>query len=136
MMVCLVWFGLTVTLTVGMLMEESVCTSRNLRLFPASWLGRFLRGEVGGWGTFRVGLVVATTLWWCGAAGVLVSDVVRAGIVIVTGCALVIALFNVGRRAELSALHCLCLAGVLSTILVLLFIIGGGALLAFASRGW
>ncbi len=136
MMACLVWCVLTVTLTGIMLMRESVFITCRLQLLSASWLGRFLRGEVRDRGEMRIGIAVAAILWWCGAAGVLVSDVARAGIVIVTGCALVVALLNVGIRAALPALHCLCLAGILSTILVLLYIIGGRTLLMFASGVW
>ncbi|MEL5428872.1 hypothetical protein [Serratia nevei] len=136
MMAYLVWLGLTVTLTGVMLVGGPEDIRRRTAGWRAGSLGRFLRGEGGLWGSCRVGLALAAGVWWCGAAGILVSDAVRAGIVLVAGCGLVIALLNAGRRAGLPTLHCVCLAGVLSAALVLLLIIGGRVLPAFAAAGW
>ncbi len=128
----------------------------------AGGLSRFLRGYLGIGGTLRVCILLAAGLWWATAAGLVNADALRnglvlaqvpvggggtavprggwdawvgSGIVLVVNCVLGIAMLNAGRRAALPALACLCLAGALSALLLLLVQTGGRTLLMFATGG-
>lgn len=79
------------------------------RMSPVIW--RFLRGDMALRGTVRIGLGLGGAGWWCGAMGLLVSDLTRSLLVIAMGGMVLVALYNAGRRAALSVWGVMALAG-------------------------
>lgn len=67
------------------------------------WVWHFLRGGHGVCGTLRIGGVLAAIVWWCRTAGFSVSPQSQNALVLLMSLAALVALFNAGRRAELSS---------------------------------
>ncbi|HCR2979755.1 TPA: hypothetical protein ON189_004956 [Serratia marcescens] len=105
------WLSLSAMLWGGMLSfpPQDVIRRHTPALPPAVW--RFLRGDMAVGGTVRIGLGLGGAGWWCGAMGLLVSDMTRSLLVMGMGCMVLVALFNAGRRAALSLWGLMALAG-------------------------
>lgn len=116
------WGIITVVFTVVMQLFPTEWRYRS-PYAVSSWGWRLLCGEMAIAGSLRVGLTLATALWWCGAAGVLVSDVTRAALVLFFGGILLASLVNAGRRARLSVLGCLWFSGAVSAGVVMLVLV-------------
>ncbi len=117
-----VWLGLTVTLTT-LMQVLPVRDAPPPRRIPHPWLRRLLRGEMAIGGSVRIGLGAAAALWWAIAAGLLVSDVMRAALALAAGGGVLTALVNAGRRAHLSVAQATCLCAALSVGGVLLLMV-------------
>ncbi|CAI1080212.1 hypothetical protein C2M02_24205 [Serratia marcescens subsp. marcescens ATCC 13880] len=105
------WLSLSVLLLGGMLSlpPKDVVTPLPARLPP--WVLRFVQGEMAVGGTVRIGLGLGGAGWWCGAAGLLVSDLSRSLLVVGGGTLVLIALFNAGRRGVQSLVGLVVLSG-------------------------
>lgn len=105
------WLSLSVLLLGGMLSlpPKDVVTPLPARLPP--WVLRFVQGEMAVGGTVRIGLGLGGAGWWCGAAGLLVSDLSRSLLVVGAGALVLIALFNAGRRGAQSLVGLVVLSG-------------------------
>ncbi|HID8455194.1 hypothetical protein ACTVKH_18730 [Serratia marcescens] len=107
-----IWLSLTVTLLGGMwvLPVRAVALPRVKR----PWLWRYLRGDMGIWGTLRAGMFVAGAGWWYQVAGFSLSQDAQDIAVLLLGATLLVAVFNAGHARALpsgkSALLCGALA--------------------------
>lgn len=121
-----VWAGLS-ALFLGVMCLPATPPRRSSIASRASWCWRLVRGDMAVDGTLRTGVGVGAALWWCGAAGIVVSDTVRVALVLLAGGGLLIALLNAGRRAELSGRRRIMLAVGLGMGSVMLLLVGEGA---------
>ena len=84
---------------------------------------RLISGEMPVSRVVLTALMGAGVLWWLGAAGLLVSDALRGGLVLSGGVVIAVSLFNAGRRADLSAWGHVCLGGFLGAYLIVLMLL-------------
>lgn len=106
------WLCLTATLLGGMwvLPVRTVALPRR----PRPWLWRYLRGDMGLWGTLRAGMFAAGVGWWYQAAGFSLPRDVFDSAVLLLGAALLVAVFNVGHVGALSSGRGVMLCGALA----------------------
>lgn len=106
------WLSLTATLLGGMwvLPVQTVALPR----VPRPWLWRYLRGDMGIWGTVRAGMVAAGVGWWYQAAGFSLPRDVLDIAVLLLGAPLLVAVFNAGHARALSSGKAAMLCGVLA----------------------
>lgn len=105
------WLSLSALLLGGMLSlpPKEVIEPRPVRRLSCLW--RFVRGDMAVGGTVRIGLSLGGAGWWCGAAGLLASDLSRSLLVVGAGALVLIALFNAGRRGAQSLVGLVVLSG-------------------------
>ncbi|MCW7649160.1 hypothetical protein OM409_16735 [Serratia bockelmannii] len=103
----MLWLGVTALLVGGMWVLPTPSTT-----VSTAGVWRFLSGELGVWGTLRVGMVAV--VWWCATAGYPLPPTVRDGLSLAVGGVILIALFNAGRRTALSSVGELLFCGALS----------------------
>ncbi|NGH10029.1 hypothetical protein G5643_15100 [Serratia marcescens] len=117
------WLSLSALLLGGMLSlpPKEVIEPRPVRRPPCLW--RFVRGDMAVGGTVRIGLSLGGAGWWCGAAGLLVSDLSRSLLVVGAGALVLIALFNAGRRGAQSLVGLVVLSGFQGAAWVVLLLI-------------
>lgn len=92
------------------------------------WPSRFLRGALGIGGTLRVGLLSGVLM---GVASSPLSVNVRDGGIVFVGGAVLIALFNAGRRLSLSSAEELILCGILGVGWTGMFLVALGFFIRF-----
>ncbi|EOV5094264.1 hypothetical protein ACOA8Y_003754 [Serratia marcescens] len=96
----MLWVGVTALLIGGMWVLPPLYPPQAASTF---WVWHFLRGGHGVCGTLRIGGVLAAIVWWCRTAGFSVSPQSQNALVLLLSLAALVALFNAGRRAELSS---------------------------------
>jgi hypothetical protein len=117
-----VWFVISLTLSLAMWRTPPM----RVRF---GWQGRLnglwarICGDMAVGGARRIGIALAV-VGWCGAAGMLVTDSSRAALGLGLGGGMVVAMFNAGRRADLSGPWCTLLGCALGTCVVGLLMIG------------
>ncbi len=107
----LLWLGVTTLLVSGMRALLPLSSSASV---STAGMWRFLSGELGVWGTLRVGVVVGAVVWCGVAAGYPLLPSVSDEMALVMAGMMLIALFNAGRRLPLSSAGEVLLCGGLS----------------------
>ncbi|MGP3049468.1 hypothetical protein [Serratia ureilytica] len=97
----MLWVGVTALLIGGMWVLPPLYPPPQAA--STFWVWHFLRGGHGVCGTLRIGGVLAAIVWWCRTAGFSVSPQSQNALVLLMSLAALVALFNAGRRAELSS---------------------------------